>query len=415
MKLLKSIFGKNSNIIQNLDFQVLLIASILPLLGTAIVSPILSSLIRPLATTSESIGLMISFFAAPPIVMIPISGFLADYYNRKWVLFTSIIIFGISGTAIAFTTDFSTILGLRFLQGIGFSGIHPIIITRIGDLYSGEVEVAGQGIRILISSFSAAILPIVAGLIVVVQWSYPFLLYFISIPIGIAVVFWLDEENGPSRAATSIDRDWISYINSIIRLVKKRQVLAMLVARALMPVIWISFLTYNSIIVIRLLDGTSLQAGVLAATGFFLLGLTASQAGRIMKILNGRKYSIILANIFLTSGFIVFIFASGFLTALLGISIVSIGFGVVSPMYRSIITDLAPENQRASLVSLSEAGGRLTTTLTPLAMGGVIGITSPVMGFGNAVKAAGILMSFAGIISILIISFASLSSQIRPP
>lgn len=58
-------------------------------------------------------------------------------------------------------------------------------------------------------------------------------------------------------------------------------------------------------------------------------------------------------------------------------------------------------------MSLSEAGGRLTSTLTPLLMGGVIAFASPIYGFAPALRLAGIVVAVVGgggIVCLLVVS-----------
>lgn len=76
--------------------------------------------------------------------------------------------------------------------------------------------------------------------------------------------------------------------------------------------------------------------------------------------------------------------------ATVGITIVSIGFGAVLSLYQSIITGLVPHDIRPGLVSLGEAGSRMMITLTPIAMGSVIAIATPVISFVSAVQLAGL-------------------------
>ena len=134
---LQSLFGDDAAIIRERDFRLLLLANVLPVLGSSLLSPVLNSLIEPFGTSPADVGLMISVFTAPGIVIIPVTGVLADRYGRKPVLVTALVVFGLAGSAIALTTEFRIALGLRLLQGVGFAGISPIIITSIGDLYAG--------------------------------------------------------------------------------------------------------------------------------------------------------------------------------------------------------------------------------------------------------------------------------------
>lgn len=390
MLTLRKLFGDSGKILTETDFQLLLLAAVVGPLGLSVVSPILESLIGPFGTSAVNIGLMMSFFTAPAIGMTLLAGVLADKYGRKRVLVYSTAVFGLSGTLIAFTTDFGLALGLRALQGIGFGGTTPIIITSVGDIYTGPAEATAQGLRFTVAGLSATAFPLLAGSLVLFAWQYPFLLYAIAIPIAAILHVLLDEPStNPSDGARDSREPW-SYHRELYRLVKRPRVLSLVVARTLPDFVWIGFLTYNSVIVVRLFGGTPPQAGLLVAIGTFTFAITASQAGRITSVLDSRLIPLVGANVCLGGGFILVLLASGFLVALCGIVVVGVGVGITLSLYRSIITGLAPVHLRAGLVSLAEAGSRVTQTVTPVAMGVVISFAAPHVGFEPAVQLAGI-------------------------
>lgn len=391
---LTSLLGDDASILRETDFQLLSFATVLPVLGTALLSPLLDSLIGPFDASSANIGLLVSAFTAPPIVLIPVAGLLADRYGRKCVLVSALLLFGLAGTAIAFTTDFRVVLALRVLQGVGFAGINPIIITSIGDLYSGSAEATGQGVRFMISGLSGAAFPLLAGLLVVFAWQYPFLLYATAVPVAAAVALRFDEPT-PTDRVTDGDDDG-SYVRALARLGRRPRTLALIAGRSLMTVVWIGFLTYNSLIVGRLMDGTPAQAGMLATIGFLAFAVAAGQAGRLTTLFGGRFSLLTAANVALSVGFVLLLFAPGVVVGAAGVTTAGAGFGVLGALYRSLITDLAPASLRAGVVGLSEAGGRAAGTLTPLVMGAVVGAITPDVGFAPALRLAGVGMAVAG-------------------
>lgn len=228
---LDSLFGDDVAVLQETNFQLLLLANGMPALGTALLSPVLDSLTDPFGVSPASIGLMVSVFTAPPIVMIPVAGAFADRYGRKPILVSSLILFVLTGTAIAFTTDFRVVLGLRLLQGVAFAGLTPIIITSIGDLYTGTEEATAQGLRFTGSGFSQTLFPLLAGLLVVIAWQYPFLLYALSLPVAVLVFRWFDRSNAPGTTPALDGGDTRSYRRVLFRLVRRRRVLALVIAR----------------------------------------------------------------------------------------------------------------------------------------------------------------------------------------
>jgi len=409
---IEALFGEDAAVLGETDFQLLLLATVFPILGTGLVSPVLDSVIEPFGTTAADVGLMVSFLTAPGIVLIPVAGMLADRYGRKPVLVAGLLLFGIPGTAIGLTTDFRVVLALRFLQGVGFSGLVPTITTSIGDMYAGAREATAQGLRLGMNGISGAVVPPLAGLLVVVSWRYPFALYASAVPVAVAVQLWFAEttdesdpepdRDGEETETRDGDRtgdgalEGAAYRRALVGLLRRRRVLALVVARTLPVVVWVGFFTYNSIVVVRLLGGTPPQAGVLVAAGNLVFGIAASQSGRITARADSRFYPLVAANLALATGFAVMLFAPGIAVASAGITVAGAGMGITLSLYRSIITGLAPRALRGGLVSISGAGGRVTATATPVAMGAVIAATAPEMGFASAVRLAGLGAAVVG-------------------
>jgi MFS family permease len=411
---LQSLFGDDAAILRERDFRLLLLANVLPVLGSSLLSPVLNSLIEPFGTSPADVGLMISVFTAPGIVIIPVAGVLADRYGRKPVLVAALLVFGLAGSGVALTTEFRVALGLRLLQGVGFAGISPIIITSIGDLYAGAKEATGQGLRFTVSGLSATVFPPISGALVVVAWQYPFLIYAMALPVAAAVYLGFDEPTPPDATGangTTETTDRVeatgtteaagttgpkSYVSTLFRLVRRPRVLAMVLARGLPNVVWIGFITYNSLITVRLMDGTPAQAGLLVAVGSLVFAVAGSQAGRITALFESRLYPLVGANVCLGLGFAVVLFAPGIAVATGGIAVAGVGFGLTLSLYRSIITGLAPDDLRAGLVSIAEAWGRLTNTLTPVAMGWAIAVATPRVGFATGLQFAGVGVAVVG-------------------
>lgn len=398
------LFGKDATIVYDSSFQFLLAANVIAVLGTALLSPILDSLTGPFGVSAARIGLMITAFTAPAAVLIPVTGVLTDRFGRKPVLVAGLLLFGSAGVAIAFTTDFRLVLGLRLLQGVGFAGTIPVIITAIGDLYTGDAEATGQGLRFGVSGLSQAIFPALAGLLVVTAWQYPFLLYGLAIPVAAAVHLRLEEpaghrgtialtpDGGKDDAGRSSDETGsdAAYARRLFALTTQPRVAAILLARGLIVVPFIGFLTYNSLIVVRLLDGTPRLAGVLVAVFSVVYAVTATQAGRITAIFDSRLFPLVTANACLAIGLPVFTVAPRTGIATVGVVVLGVGVGLTFSLYRSIITGLASESLRGGLVSLGESLGRLAGALTPLGMGLAIALLEPELGTGVALQWAAV-------------------------
>jgi MFS family permease len=395
MSLLRRAFGEDARILRESNFQLLLLATVFPILGSTIVSPVLESLIEPFGTSATDVGLMISALTAPAIFVIPVSGVLADRYGRRPVLVASLLLFGAGGSAIALTTDFRVVLALRALQGIGFAGVVPVITASIGDMYDDSAEVTGQGLRHTVNGISGAAFPLLAGALVASAWQYPFLLYAAAFPVAAVVALRFTEPTNVNTGAGGGD-DGPAYHRALVGLLRYPRMAVVLLARTLPMVVWIGFVTFNSLVVVRVMGGTPFQAGVLVAAGNLVFGLASSQVGRILAAVGSRFVTLVAANLALAGGFVGFLYAPDVGVAVPWVVLSGVGFGVALSLYRSYLTLLAPETLRAGVVSLGASGARITVTTTPIAMGAVIEAATPALGQTAALQLAGVGAAVVG-------------------
>jgi MFS family permease len=409
---LESFFGTEASILSDEQFQLLLLVNLFPVMGLSYLSPILNSLIEPLGASVENIGLVISLFTLPAIFVIPIAGLVADAIGRKPIIFVSLLVLGISGVLIAFTTEYKLVLLLRFLQGIGFGGLLPIVITSIGDLYSGSTEATAQGFRLAVSGVSSTIFPVLAGFLVVLSWRYPFIIYLLAVPVAVSFLLLYEEPISTSVSMTDLRLDSLTssselvrYVGELRALLMQSHVLALVVARTLPNVIWTAFLTYNSIIVIQLSGGSPSHAGLLVAAGSVTYAFSASQAGRVALLFGNRFIPLLLSSTSLMIGFVIILLVSRIGIVTVGVVIMAVGFGLSLALYRSVITSIPSTDHRGGVVSIAEAGGQITNTLTPIVLGLGLSVLTPRLAFETALRVvcltAALVAGFGGVTCII--------------
>jgi len=424
---LESVFGADADVLRDSDFQAMLTANLMAPLGVALLSPILTALTGPFGVTAGRAGLLVSAYTAPPIFLIPVTGVLADRYGRKPLLVAGVLLFGSAGTAIAFTTDFRVALGLRFLQGVGFAGLTPIIITSLGDIYHGPTEATAQGLRFTSSGVYQSVFPPIAGVLVVLSWRYPFLIYAMGFPVAAVVYRYFEEPLGRAGAddreadpATDGGRGASeddggadggrSRLRELVGLVRTPRVASLVVGRTLPMISWVGFLTYNSVLVVDLLNGSEAQAGLLVTVNSATLALGGSQAGRITAAFDSRLWPLTAANVGLGGGLALVAVAPSVPVAAVGAGLLGTGFGVSLSLYRSIVTGLAPAALRGSLVSVAESLGRVGSTVTPIGMSALVGGLVPLLGYDDAVRwaaiGAGAFVLVGGQVCLVVARFA---------
>jgi len=190
---LGSLFGEDADVLGNRNFQLLLLGSLCSPLGESAVSPVLDSLSGAYGVDVARVSLFIAAYTAPAIVVIPFVGALSDRYGRRPILAAGLTLLGLAGLALPLTTDFRVALVLRGLQGIGYCGIGPILITTVGDLFGGDREATAQGIRFTAVSIALGGFPLLAGWLAGVSWRAPLFLFAVALPVAGAVLLFMEE------------------------------------------------------------------------------------------------------------------------------------------------------------------------------------------------------------------------------
>jgi MFS family permease len=208
------------------NFQIICAVSLMAVLGVASVSPTFPRLAHELGVNPKNIGLLITFFTFPSLVLGPVIGVLADRLGRKKIIIPSLFLFGIAGTACAFARDFNFLLLLRFLQGIGAASLLSLSITLIGDLYTGDKRTTAMGYNASITSIGTASYPLIGGALATLGWYYPFMLPIIAIPIGLLVLFGLKNPEPQG------ERNLKEYLLNARQVLKNRQLLGLYIASA---------------------------------------------------------------------------------------------------------------------------------------------------------------------------------------
>lgn len=382
--LVRSLFGDDADIIRDANFQLLLLANLVAPLGTALISPLLDSLQEPYGATNVTIGLMMTAYTSPAIFIIPLAGVFADKYGRKPLIVGGLLLFSFSGLALTATTDFTLVLALRFVQGIGFASVTPTIITSIGDLYSGTAEATGQGLRFGVSGLTQTVFPLIGGGLVVVAWQFPLFLFAIGIPIAIVVALTFEEQISTEEDGEPIDRQL--YLRKLLDIVSHPRVAAILVMRTVPVFLYMMYMTYVSILVVRNMSGSPGTAGAMVAIGSVAYAVSATQIGRVGVSFEGRVWPLAGAIVFMGVGIVVFAFAPNVWIGALCVVFLGTGFGVGLSLVRSVITGFTQSELRGGIVSLGESLGRLAATTAPVVAGLLIGMLEGSVGTTRAVQ-----------------------------
>ena len=178
---------------RNVSLQVIYASSVMMIMGTGVIYPVLPVIAQSLEVPRSQIGLILTVFTLPSIFLAPVIGMLADLKGRKVVLSSCLFLYGLAGLGITFVDSFSSVLVLRALQGVGYAGVMPLTIVLIGDTFTRETETSAQGIKVLLDRAALLVIPIAVGALSALAWQMPFVLYALTIPLAFVTMLWLRE------------------------------------------------------------------------------------------------------------------------------------------------------------------------------------------------------------------------------
>ena len=375
------------NLFQDPNLLIVFVVSLIAILGVASVTPSFPSLRAALDVPVENIGLLITVFTLPTLILGPIIGVFADRIGRKKILVPALILFGIAGFSCAFVRDFNLLLCLRFLQGVGAAPLLSLSVTLIGDLYSGDKRATAMGYNASVSSIGTALYPTIGGALATMGWYFPFMLSIVAIPVGLLVLFGLKNPEPKGQ------RNLKAYLSNALITLKNRQLFGLFIASAAnFVLLYGAYVTYLPSLIADKFGAEPFTIGLFLSSVSVAIAFTASQLGNL-----ARRYSettLIRASfIFYAVALAIIPFISSLWLLLIPTTIFGIGLGIGFPSIQTLLATLAPKEYLATVISVNGTFYGLGQTLGPLLMGLAYGI-----GGINSVFYAGVAFALATLV-----------------
>jgi ACDE family multidrug resistance protein len=154
-------------------------------LGFSITSPLLPDLADALGVDRAAIGLVQAAVSVPGVLLSALIGYFADRLGRRRVVLFSLILFATAGAAGFFARSYWLLVGARFVQGIGTSGILGLSIVLVGDLFEGPERTRAMGFNLTGLTVVNMLGPITSGFVGATDVFRPFLIFLIGFPLAI--------------------------------------------------------------------------------------------------------------------------------------------------------------------------------------------------------------------------------------
>lgn len=186
-------------------------AAVMELIDTSIVNVALSDMSGSLGVSIEDISWVITSYAIANVIIIPLTGFLAEYFGRKNYYIASMIIFTIASYMCAESSGLVEIIVWRFVQGIGGGALLSTSQAILFDAFEEKDRPIASGLFGMGLVLGPTLGPTLGGYIIE-HFSWP-LIFMINIPIGIIATMlsytFVEKKANEGKKKDSINIDYI--------------------------------------------------------------------------------------------------------------------------------------------------------------------------------------------------------------
>lgn len=332
-----------------------------------IVAPLFPEIVATLQVDPRWAGLLVSMHTLTTALFSPVWGILADRIGKVKVLVPSLVAYALFGAIGAYMTSFESLLLSRALVGMASAGIAAASIGVLGSLYEGESRTKLMGYATSVLSVATIIFPILSGAIGRTWgWQWAFALYGLGIPVAVAALWILHEPEEPQAAAVRLGQT-----QELRQTLQRPAVLVLFLGLGLASVLFYIVIIYAplhfraAIGADTLLNGLILASRAVGAAVISAVG--ASRLASRVGSTNAIALGFALMALTLVTIPALTIVPWILLTALL----FGVGFGIIMPNLYSVLSDLAPDRQRAGVLAIGTGCSSLGQFISPLLLGPV--------------------------------------------
>src|ERR1700754_3874627 len=163
-------------------------------------------------------GWISTSYLVAEIVVIPLSGWLAQVFSVRKYLLTNAALFLLFSAACDFAQDLPQMIALRAVQGFTGGVLIPMAFTLIITLLPKAKQPIGLALFAVSATFAPAIGPTIGGYLTE-NWGWQYIFYVNLVPGAVMIgMLWLSLEAKPMKLALLRQGDWPGIITMAIGL-----------------------------------------------------------------------------------------------------------------------------------------------------------------------------------------------------
>ncbi len=193
-------------------------AAIMELLDTSIVNVALFNMAGSLGVNVEDVAWVITSYAVANVIIIPLTGFLGNYFGRKNYYIFSMILFTIASYMCGESSTLLTLVLWRFIQGVGGGALLSTSQAILFDAFEPQDRAVAGGIFGMGIVLGPTLGPTVGGWVMEhLNWPW---IFYINLPIGLIATFlawnFIEKKPGEGENKANISIDYLGILLLIV-------------------------------------------------------------------------------------------------------------------------------------------------------------------------------------------------------
>ncbi len=333
-----------------------------PLAGNTILA-----LVEPLKVAYgvgiEQILLSIPVYMIPFVFFQLFSGTISDHLGRKEVVASGFLIYSVGSFLCGWAPDINAFLGGRFVQGLGFAFVTPVLHAIVGDFTRDDRRGVSMGIFGAVTAGAVSTGPLIAGFMNTIDWRWTFyLIALLAVLVFVAIqVAFRGGEEKHTRQKSDV---------SIRKIATDPAVIALCAAGFLTFFVFIGVISYTA-------DALSINPyfydpatiGVVLFSGGIGGVIISPFAGMLVDKI-GRFRTASIGFVFTSVGMLIFYFASGFWGFILAMVVVGCAAAAIWASLLTLTVEIVPE-RRGAVASLFNSSRFAGYAISPVLFAGV--------------------------------------------
>jgi MFS transporter, ACDE family, multidrug resistance protein len=350
----------------------LLICGSLTVMAGAVLAPILPELMLHLHLSRGWAGSLVSAHYLTMAIFSPMLGIWADRWGQVRLLIPCLVAYAVLGVGGAFLPNYSTLLVDRALLGIASGGVAAASLGLLTRRYEGDVRQQAIAYAATIITLANILYPLLSVGLGQFHWRFAFGIYGVGAVLAMSIPLLFrstlsDHRVKSDHKETKSDPNGISIQPGA--LLKSPICLRIFMSLSAITAVVYGTIIYLPIYLKTVLGSDIIWNGVILAvqavgaalSAGFLLGPLTRKLGSLRL----TAASLGLMGLFL----VLFPHLTQLWVLVLVSSLFGLSFGLVTPSFYSILSNLAPAHLQSSILAAGIGAGFLGQFISPLILG----------------------------------------------